>query len=127
MSEGTRGNPTVRTTRVGRMNVARHLTHRLVDTDGANSVSTRMRERRWNWLLEEFPQITEMRVLDIGGEARFWEHRDVKPAHVTMVNIAEQTVDVPWMDAVVGDGCDLPPDLGTFDLVFSNSVIEHVG
>ncbi len=32
-----------------------------------------------------------------------------------------------WLRSIVADACNLPPDLGEFDLVLSNSVIEHVG
>lgn len=86
-----------------------------------------MRGKRWTLLLQQFPDLADMRVLDIGGEAQFWRHRNVRPSQVTMVNVFEQPVDEPWMTAVAGDGCALPDGLGTFDLVFSNSVIEHVG
>jgi hypothetical protein len=33
----------------------------------------------------------------------------------------------PWIEYVMGDGCNLPFDDDAFDLVFSNAVIEHVG
>jgi hypothetical protein len=77
--------------------------------------------------MQEFPDIGDMRVLDIGGEARFWQHREVRPLHVTMLNVFYQETKQPWITAVAGDGCELPDELRGFDLVFSNSVIEHVG
>ena len=98
-----------------------------MSTDRGDSLSSKLRARRWDRLLREFPDISDMRVLDIGGEARFWQHRDVRPLHVTMVNLFSQETSEPWITAVAGDGCDLPAELRGFDLVFSNSVIEHVG
>jgi hypothetical protein len=106
------------------------LTQRLTDMlvgKGGSSLSGRMRERRWRVVLETFPDLPQMKVLDIGGETAFWRNRSVHPAHVTMINLAPQPADESWIDAIEGDGCALPPDLGTFDLAFSNSVIEHVG
>jgi hypothetical protein len=103
------------------------VTHRFVSTERANSVTSQLRRRRWERFLREFPQIAEMHVLDIGGEAQFWRRRKPRPAHVTMVNVVAEEAEEPWIRSVVGDGCALPAGLGEFDLVFSNSVIEHVG
>ena len=86
-----------------------------------------MRARRWAELLRVFPELPEMRVLDVGGEPRFWRDRAGHPASVTLLNTVAQTPSEPWLDAVEGDGCALPSCLGDYDLVFSNSVIEHVG
>jgi hypothetical protein len=71
-----------------------------------------------------------MRVLDLGGTVLAWRAAEFRPAHVTLINVADQgNVEEPWMTAVIGDACD-PPDAingENFDLVYSNSVIEHVG
>jgi Methyltransferase domain len=103
------------------------VSNRLNNVDDPASISSALRARRWQRLLGTFPDLVELRVLDIGGEARFWRDRDVHPAHVTMVNVFRQEVEEDWITAVAGDGCDLPEGLGEFDLVFSNSVLEHVG
>lgn len=67
-----------------------------------------------------------MRVLDLGGTPRFWRAAPVQPAEVTIVNFIAEEIAEPWMKNAVTDACD--PDLeGTFDLVVSNSLIEHVG
>ena len=77
-------------------------------------------------LLERFPDIAEMRVLDLGGTPRYWATAPVKPNKVTVVNL-EGFDPVDGVEAIVGDACD-PPDIrGDFDLVYSNSLIEHVG
>ncbi|HYI38507.1 MAG TPA: class I SAM-dependent methyltransferase [Thermoleophilaceae bacterium] len=103
------------------------LTARLVGVDSDRSLSSRFREARWQRFVATFPEIAEMRVLDIGGETEFWRRRRSRPARVTMVNPVRQDADEPWIESVEGDGCDLPGGLGEFDLAFSNSVIEHVG
>ena len=89
----------------------------------------RRRVRRWEWLAAMFPDIGFMDVLDLGGTAFSWMHGPVRPAGVHIVNLEEQDGDLPpWIRAVVGDACDLPAAArGHYDLVYSNSVIEHVG
>lgn len=67
-----------------------------------------------------------MRVLDLGGSPRFWRTTPEHPASVTTVNLTPAEPDEPWMAHVVADACE-PLGLGYFDLVFSNSLIEHVG
>jgi hypothetical protein len=93
----------------------------------AGSLSARTRARRWQRLAETFPEIAEMTVLDVGGDARAWRTSPVRPAHVTLLNIFAQAPEEPWMSAIAGDACALPDDLPRVDLVYSNSVIEHVG
>jgi hypothetical protein len=63
------------------------------------------------------------RVLDIGGSELNWGYLDVKP-DVTIINLGS-TPDTPSRQ-VIGDGCCLPFGDKSFDLAFSNSVIEHV-
>ena len=42
------------------------------------------------------------------------------------MNLSPAEADDPWLTHVVADACEVG-SLGTFDLVFSNSLIEHVG
>jgi hypothetical protein len=48
---------------------------------------------------------------------------------VVIVNLKPQPSDVDWISTLVGDACALPRRVTDqrFDLVYSNSVIEHVG
>lgn len=66
-----------------------------------------------------------MRVLDLGGRVGTWA--DLDADRVTIVNLEPQP-ELLGTDFVQGDVCD--PNLlagEMFDLVFSNSVIEHLG
>jgi len=75
-----------------------------------------------------------LRIVDIGGAPGFWRTLDVDAAaDVTMVNIEPDPAPPTShgrmaFEIVAGDARDLKrwPD-GAFDLVLSNSVIEHVG
>ncbi len=69
----------------------------------------------------------ETRVLDVGGTPETWEMLHVRP-RVTLLNTPRTKAELAsaeWW--VAGDGCALPFRDGAFDVVFSNSVIEHVG
>ncbi|GAA0398421.1 hypothetical protein Acor_34340 [Acrocarpospora corrugata] len=95
-----------------------------------DSVNTKLRTRRFHLLLERFPDLPDMEVIDLGGSVRTWTRAPARPAHVHLLNI-EPPVDEPpdWITVQLGDACELPSNLVSrrFDLVFSNSVIEHVG
>jgi hypothetical protein len=71
-----------------------------------------------------------MSVLDLGGRVSSWEVAPVHPGRLVTVNLeSPEPVSLPWANAVEGDACSLPESVRamSFDLVFSNSVIEHLG
>jgi hypothetical protein len=70
----------------------------------------------------------QARVLDVGGGDYPWDLLN-PAAHITILNLTRpDTVPEGSRYAfVVGDGTDLQYSDMHFDLVFSNSVIEHVG
>ncbi|MDX3910523.1 MAG: class I SAM-dependent methyltransferase [Sphingobium sp.] len=73
-----------------------------------------------------------IRLLDIGGTRAYWEGvRDLwqhLPLDITIVNIGAEARDDPPYQLRGGDACNLFDHAdGSFDVVHSNSVIEHVG
>jgi hypothetical protein len=104
------------------------LRDRFVDAPG--SLGQRRRARRWDWFADAFPGIGSMSVIDLGGTAEAWQRAPIRPARVHVVNLESPPEEMPdWIRADQADACSLPPRIsdGTYDLVFSNSVIEHVG
>jgi hypothetical protein len=104
------------------------LRWRLVD--GPDSWGARRRARRAQWLVETFPDLAQMSVVDLGGRVDTWERAPVRPKHVHVVNLEPMPDTVPdWAEVDYGDACALPDRIANrrYDLVFSNSVIEHVG
>jgi hypothetical protein len=98
--------------------------------DAPDSLGARRRARRWGWLVETFPDLDQMSVLDLGGSVESWRRAPVRPKHVHVVNLEDQPGEVPeWAEVDHGDACALPEPIATrrYDMVFSNSVIEHVG
>ena len=102
--------------------------------DSPNSLGARARRWRWEVFTELFPDVAQMRVLDLGGTVDSWSRAPVRPAHVTVVNLTEPgETDDDWLIPVYGDACTASAVLAAaglptrYDLVFSNSLIEHVG
>jgi hypothetical protein len=98
--------------------------------DAPDSLGARRRARRWSWLVDTFPDLDQMSVIDIGGSVESWRRAPVRPKHVHVVNLERQPDELPdWAEVDYTDGCELPEHITSrrYDLVFSNSVIEHVG
>jgi hypothetical protein len=94
------------------------------------SLAERMRLRRWEFIKSQLPTIPNMKVLDLGGEVIFRERAPVLPRHVTIENLeAQGDTELPGFTSTVGDACQADRLVAdeSFDLVFSNSPIEHVG
>jgi SAM-dependent methyltransferase len=84
------------------------------------------RARRMRRFAETFAVRPETRVLDVGGDAPLWMLLSARP-RVTILNMPRAAPDREGFDLVFADGCALPFADQSFDIVFSNSVIEHVG
>jgi hypothetical protein len=71
-----------------------------------------------------------IRILDIGGTNSFWEQRGWtgrKDVHIVLVNLDAEPSLHENIQARRGDATDLTEfSDGAFDVVFSNSVIEHL-
>jgi hypothetical protein len=112
--------------------VAARLRHKLVDAPG--SAGARTRAARWALVEEAFPDLANMSVLDLGGTVEWWRRAPVHPKEVTVLNLFEPgDSDDPAMVPVTGDACRAREALeaagapGSYDVVFSNSLLEHVG
>ncbi|MBQ0906621.1 class I SAM-dependent methyltransferase [Micromonospora sp. U21] len=104
------------------------LRFRLVDSP--TSLGAKRRARRAAWLSDTFPNLADMTVLDLGGRVESWARVPVRPAHVHVVNLEPLPSELPdWAEADHADACELPRSILSrkYDLVFSNSVLEHVG
>lgn len=98
----------------------------LIDPDHAGSFTHRFRQRRNEEFLRRFPDLADMRVLDLGGTAISWRVLGMRPSHVTIVNLGHaEGPPEPWMKLVSADACQ--GGFGKYDLVFSNSLMEHLG
>lgn len=111
----------------------------LADYNNPNSLGSRFRAKRMAPLVELINRVFEekgtVNILDVGGRQTYWmalpegylqDHR----VTVTILNLPSdlQGVDDSIFKYIVGDACRMPEFAqNQFDIVHSNSVIEHVG
>lgn len=95
------------------------------------SFSLRMRRRRMQ-LFKSFiaGMPRPVKILDVGGTVIFWEMTDfLSPDYqITLLNLDCFETHYPNMKSISGNATNMPEFADKeFDIVFSNSVIEHVG
>lgn len=111
----------------------------LANYGNPNSFGSRMRRRRLAPLVDMIRRINaskgEVRILDVGGRETYWKALDPDflkdhRVHITILNLPSDLVgkESDLFTYAVGDACDLGQyQDNCFDVVHSNSVIEHVG
>jgi SAM-dependent methyltransferase len=84
------------------------------------------RRRRLRWFDERFGNCHTL--VDLGGTVDYWKDSHFRGS-ITLLNLFAQSDDspVPNLRALQGDACRTAFADRSFDLAFSNSVIEHVG
>ncbi len=105
---------------------------KLADHRDPGSLAARLRRRRLRMFLDLIaPLPRPVRVLDVGGTAAFWDTLPDDAARdfdVTILNLtAPEGRAVAGRRVVAGDARAMEIEDGAYDVVFSNSVIEHVG
>jgi hypothetical protein len=108
------------------------LRKRIADNREPGSLATRLRQKRFMLfarLLAAVPR--PIRILDVGGTQIFWERMcftNQPGVEVVMLNLSKTATTQANFSSTVGDARDMPDFADDeFDVVFSNSVIEHVG
>ena len=112
------------------------LLRRFADNTAPDSLANALRRERFSLflkLLETVPR--PVRILDVGGTEDFWKqmgflggsNSESNAVKIVLLNITAPPVESPNIESVAGNGCSMPQFKdGEFDIVFSNSVIEHV-
>lgn len=91
----------------------------------------RQRIKRFSNLIAPLRTKKVLRILDIGGTLDYWkplpEFYGSDSISITIVNLDVEEREDRNLHITGGDACNLPFQNNTFDVVHSNSVIEHVG
>jgi len=103
----------------------------LADSRRPGSVADRFRQRRFVMFRELIDALPgPVRILDVGGTTLFWErvgYAGHDRVEIVLVNLMEQDAPHGNITAQVGDATDLSRFADdAFDVVVSNSVIEHL-
>ena len=104
---------------------------RIANNRDKTSLAGRLRLKRFAIFTSLVAKLQRpVRILDIGGTQNFWEVMGVKLGDgisVELLNLQKEPVSLPGMTSVAGDARKIPMPSDSFDVVFSNSVIEHLG
>ena len=104
---------------------------KIADKRDEHSLAVQFRKKRFAFFTSLLSQLERpVSILDVGGAESFWKtmgmdgHDDV---FITLLNLTKDDVMLPNVTSIIGDARELKYDDHSFDVVFSNSVIEHVG
>jgi hypothetical protein len=107
------------------------LFKKIADNDHPDSLATRFRNKRFNLFLLLLSRLSRpITILDIGGTEQFWRmmgFHDSDNINITLLNLNHDSISHPNLNSIIGDAREISYPDGSFDVVFSNSVIEHVG
>jgi hypothetical protein len=84
------------------------------------------RRKRMREFVRLFSVNGNEKIIDVGGTVFNWKFIDSKPS-VTLINIGVKEWKENNFQMIEADGTKIPFDDNSFDICFSNSVIEHVG
>lgn len=109
-----------------------NILRKFADNRQVKSLATELRMKRFfmfKTLISLLPK--PLRILDLGGTQAFWESMgftDEDNVKISILNLSKIEVTYPNFDSLVGDARKMSDFKDKeFDIVFSNSVIEHVG
>ena len=101
------------------------------DNRKKKSLASQMRMKRHSFFLSLLDKIPEpITILDIGGTESYWNvvmDPAQKNVEITLLNKYSQIIKKEGFSSLEGNACNLNFGDLSFDVVFSNSVIEHVG
>lgn len=100
-------------------------------SENKNSLGNQFREKRFSFFLKKINKLRKpVSILDVGGKINFWENRGLAGNlnyNITIVNIEKETSKYSNINYEIGDATNLSHfNNKSFDIVHSNSVIEHL-
>jgi len=90
------------------------------------------RRKRFDLFIHVIKPQPGQRLIDVGGDPDFWSRQPPMLRSIDTLNIHpyvwnEQNFPEHHIRALMGDGCEIQFPDRSYDIAYSNSVIEHVG
>tara|TARA_B100001057_G_scaffold49466_1_gene44078 strand:- start:624 stop:1280 length:657 start_codon:yes stop_codon:yes gene_type:complete len=100
-------------------------------SENKKSLGNRFRAKRFQFFLEKIEKFEKpVTILDVGGKVNFWENRGLagNPNYkITIVNMQKEKSKYDNIQCRIGDATNLKEyKTKSFEIVHSNSVIEHL-
>jgi len=103
----------------------------MVDNRDQRSLAVQFRRRRFAFFQSLLSHLERpVRILDVGGTETYWKMMELNAGDqvfITLLNLTQIDVSFPNVTSIAGDARAIMAEDASFDVVFSNSVIEHVG
>jgi len=108
------------------------LLKKLADNSDPGGFGTKMRLKRHAFFVGLISSIDRpIKILDVGGIELYWKTMkmaDSQDLQITLLNLEKKEISSKNMISIAGDATQMDAFKDqSFDIVFSNSVIEHVG
>ena len=104
---------------------------KMVDNRDQRSLAVQFRRRRFAFFQSLLSHLERpIRILDVGGTETYWKMMELNAGDqvfITLLNLTQIDVSFPNVTSIAGDARAIMAEDASFDVVFSNSVIEHVG
>ena len=104
---------------------------RIADNRDQGSLAVEFRRKRFAFFLSLLSTLDRpIHILDVGGTESYWRTMGMDggdQVFITLLNLTENDVTLPNLTSISGDARKIDAEDASFDVVFSNSVIEHVG
>jgi hypothetical protein len=116
----------------GERNKDMEMLKHIADHREADTIASKLRQKRFTLFMRLLAKVPRpIKILDVGGTQEFWERMGFTSepgVEVVILNVGKVTTAHDNFVSIVGDARDMKSFArDEFDVVFSNSVIEHVG
>lgn len=109
-----------------------NILKRIANNSFPDALGTRLRKKRHAFFVELLRSIPRpVKILDLGGTELYWKTMEFPESdhyEIVLLNLEKQEITSKYIKSIAGDATNMEEIVDqSIDVVFSNSVIEHVG